>query len=156
QLAADPAEAPSLEAAATPASIAALSAGALAFHRPSLAAREAALAELLTCQQSFLESVQHERAHLADCSGLQEMECRLEQVREYQQRLARLRKEMHRQAERLQRLKKRAIQLQQAKQTELLKRQAERERELEAERQLIARPAEPPPAAQAAKPSGSS
>ncbi|KAI9558510.1 hypothetical protein GHT06_015298 [Daphnia sinensis] len=118
-----------------------LASAVLKNHEPRLLAAEDCLQDLTAKQDLLMGQVSRQTDRLSDAIKHTQVYEMVTQTKIYQNKLLRLQKEMIDLSERSQKIKKRALKLQQSKQHEALLREQAKDRELEREKQLIARPA---------------
>nr|CAH0098963.1 unnamed protein product [Daphnia galeata] len=110
-------------------------------HEPKFLATEDSLQELTASQNILMGQVFKQSDRLSEAIKHTQVYEMVIQTKTYQNKLLSLQKEMFDLSERSQKIKKRALKLQQSKQHEALLREQAKDRELEREKQLIARPA---------------
>jgi len=115
--------------------------GVMSQMQPQYEASQATLRDVCKSQHILIETVQAENAKFDDCSALKEVIQVMEQAKLYHNKLLTIKKDMSMLHEKSAKMKSRALKLQQQKQKEALQKEADRERQLEKERALIALPA---------------
>ncbi|EFX74033.1 hypothetical protein DAPPUDRAFT_231329 [Daphnia pulex] len=110
-------------------------------HEPKFVAAEDSLQDLTAKQDMLMGQVFRQTDCLSEAIKHTQVYEMVTQTKIYQNKLLSLQKEMADLSERSQKIKKRALKLQQSKQHEALLREQAKDRELEREKQLIARPA---------------
>ncbi|XP_046458145.1 biogenesis of lysosome-related organelles complex 1 subunit 6-like [Daphnia pulex] len=110
-------------------------------HEPKFVAAEDSLQDLTAKQDMLMGQVFRQTDRLSEAIKHTQVYEMVTQTKIYQNKLLSLQKEMADLSERSQKIKKRALKLQQSKQHEALLREQAKDRELEREKQLIARPA---------------
>ncbi|XP_077419725.1 biogenesis of lysosome-related organelles complex 1 subunit 6 [Vanacampus margaritifer] len=118
-----------------------LTEGLLTHYLPGLQNSKRTLQELTQNQLILLDTLDQEVTKFRECNALLDLNSLFTEAKVYHNKLVNIRKEMILLHERTTKLKKRALKLQQHKQKEALERENQREKELERERQLIAKPA---------------
>ncbi|XP_071789063.1 biogenesis of lysosome-related organelles complex 1 subunit 6-like [Asterias amurensis] len=105
----------------------------------------AELDELMRNQRVLIETLQQENSKFQENDMMSELSELMVEAKKYYIKLVHLRKEMISLHEKSTKLKKRAIKLQHHKMKQNLQREQQRERELEQEKHLIAKPAKKSP-----------
>ncbi|KAM9312599.1 biogenesis of lysosome-related organelles complex 1 subunit 6 [Gastrophryne carolinensis] len=118
-----------------------LSEGLVAHYLPNLQNSKLALQELTQNQVVLLDTLDQEISKFKECNSILDINSLFSEAKYYHNKLVNIRKEMMLLHEKSSKLKKRALKLQQKKQEENLKQEQQRERDLEREKQLTARPA---------------
>ncbi|XP_061526895.1 biogenesis of lysosome-related organelles complex 1 subunit 6 [Phycodurus eques] len=118
-----------------------LTEGLLSHYLPGLQNSKRTLQELTQNQLILLDALDQEVTKFRECNTLLDLNSLFTEAKIYHNKLVNIRKEMILLHERTTKLKKRALKLQQHKQKEALEREHQRDKELERERQLIAKPA---------------
>lgn len=102
------------------------------------------LQDLTKNQLQLIDTVTAENKKFDECEAFKEVLQVMEKAKLYQNKLLHIKKDMVMLHEKSAKLKKRALKLQQQKQKEALEKEANREKELEKERMLVAQPASGP------------
>lgn len=118
-----------------------LTEGFLHHYLPELQTSKQTLQELTQNQVILLDTLEQEVAKFRDCNTMVDLNALFTEAKLYHNKLVNIRKEMIILHEKTTKLKKRALKLQQHKQRNDLEREQQRERDLERERRLIAKPA---------------
>lgn len=118
-----------------------LTEGLLSHYLPDLQNSKRVLQELTQNQVILLDTLDQEVTKFRDCNALLDLNALFTEAKIYHNKLVSIRKEMIMLHEKTTKLKKKALKLQQQKQKDLLEKEQLRERELERERQLTAKPA---------------
>ncbi|CAK8696077.1 unnamed protein product [Clavelina lepadiformis] len=106
----------------------------------SLNDTESKLNDIQQNQNVLIESLHQERQRLNDHNAVGEVESAMTHIHHYQMKLAKIKKDMSTLKEISQRLRKKAVHLKQQKENEELKKREDRERCMEEDRKLIAKP----------------
>ncbi|KAM3828350.1 biogenesis of lysosome-related organelles complex 1 subunit 6 [Vipera latastei] len=118
-----------------------LTEGLISHYLPDLQRSKLALKELTQNQEVLLETVQQEISKFKECNSVLDINMLFSEAKYYHNKLVNIRKEMLMLHEKTSKLKRRALKLQQKRQKEELDREQQREKDLEREKQLTAKPA---------------
>ncbi|KAM4675408.1 biogenesis of lysosome-related organelles complex 1 subunit 6 [Discoglossus pictus] len=117
-----------------------LSEGLISHYLPNLQNSKLALQELTQNQVVLLDTLDQEISKFKECNSILDINALFSEAKHYHSKLVNIRKEMMMLHEKTSKLKKRALKLQQKKQEDNLKEEQQREREMEREKQLTAKP----------------
>ncbi|XP_002741133.1 biogenesis of lysosome-related organelles complex 1 subunit 6-like [Saccoglossus kowalevskii] len=118
-----------------------LTQGVVQAFLPQMQSTRQLLSELTRNQGTLLETLQQENAKFNECDSMKELVDLFAAAKRYHLKLVAVKKEMVNLHEKSTKLRRRALKLQNEKMKENLKKEQQKERELEHERQLTARPA---------------